>query len=191
MGTQTSSLIIYIIVIFTGRLLSQRQRRRRQSLSTQWQNMVNDPTTLASGLLVAIAIGMALIEATLRQNITLQLHTALIGVIILIVGWGIAYFANREIGENWSPTLEKTEEQKLVTSGIYVIVRHPLYLSGLLILVGTNVYFGSKWAWLGTTLVLIVILLRIPIEEKHLKERFGEEYIAYKRRTKAILPWIF
>ena len=191
MGTQTSSLIIYIIVMFTGRLLSQRQRRRRQSLSTQWQSMVNDPTALASGLLVAIAIGMALIEATLRQNITLQLHTALIGVIILIVGWGIAYFANREIGENWSPTLEKTEEQKLVTSGIYVIVRHPLYLSGLLILVGTNVYFGSKWAWLGTTLALIVILLRIPIEEKHLKERFGEEYIAYKRRTKAILPWIF
>lgn len=109
---------------------------------------------------------------------------------ILVVSWGIAYFANREIGIDWSPTIEKTQKQKLVTSGIYGIIKHPLYLSGLLILVGTNVYFGSKWAWLATTLVLIAILLRIPIEQKHLRERFGEEYIAYKRRRKTILPWI-
>lgn len=190
MITRTSSLIVYIIVMWTGRFLSQRQRRNKQSLSSQWQSIVNDPTAVISGLLMAIAIGTALIEATLRQNTALQLNTALVGVAILVVSWGIAYFANREIGIDWSPTIEKTQKQKLVTSGIYGIIKHPLYLSGLLILVGTNVYFGSKWAWLGTTLVLIAILLRIPIEQKHLRERFGEEYIAYKRRTKTILPWI-
>jgi len=131
--------------MWTGRFLSQRQRRNKQSLSSQWQSIVNDPTAVISGLLMAIAIGMALIEATLRQNTALQLNTALVGVAILVVSWGIAYFANREIGIDWSPTIEKTQKQKLVTSGIYGIIRHPLYLSGLLILVGTNVYFGSKW----------------------------------------------
>ncbi len=190
MITQTSSLVVYIIVMLTGRFLAQGQRSIKQSLSSQWRGIVNDPTALFSGLMMSIAIGMAVMEFTLQHNNALPLHTALVGVTILMVGWGVAYFANREIGENWSPTIEKTEKQKLVTSGIYGIVRHPLYLSGLLILVGTNVYFSNRWAWLVTTLMLIVILFRIPIEEKHLKERFSEEYIAYKRRTKAILPWI-
>jgi protein-S-isoprenylcysteine O-methyltransferase Ste14 len=157
MSTQTFSLTIYIIVMLTGRLLSQGQRRNRQLLLSHWQSIVKDSTAMVSGFLMAIAI---------------------------------AYFANREIGVNWSPTIEKTQKQKLITSGIYGIVRHPLYLSGLLILVGTNIYFGSKWAWLGAILTLIALLLRIPVEEKHLIKRFGEAYIAYKRQTKAILPWI-
>lgn len=66
MITRTSSLIVYIIVMWTGRFLSQRQRRNKQSLSSQWQSIVNDPTAVISGLLMAIAIGTALIEATLR-----------------------------------------------------------------------------------------------------------------------------
>ncbi|MDD2218381.1 MAG: hypothetical protein PHX63_08145 [Eubacteriales bacterium] len=39
--------------------------------------------------------------------------------------------------------------------------------------------------------MLVGILYRISIEEKKLIERFGEEYIDYRRQTKAILPWIF
>jgi protein-S-isoprenylcysteine O-methyltransferase Ste14 len=56
-------------------------------------------------------------------------------------------------------------------------------------LVGTNIYFGCIWAWTGVALVLLVTLLRIPIEEKRLEERFGETYLAYKQRTKVISPW--
>jgi protein-S-isoprenylcysteine O-methyltransferase Ste14 len=58
-------------------------------------------------------------------------------------------------------------------------------------LAGTNTYFGSRWAWLGTIIVLAGILCRIPLEEKKLIDRFGQEYITYRQQTKAILPWIF
>ena len=105
-------------------------------------------------------------------------------------GYWVAYAANRTISKNWSPTVDKTQKQNLVTSGVYSTIRHPLYLSGLLILVGTNIYFGSSWAWVGVLLVLIVILIRLPIEERHLAVRFGQEYITYRERTKAILPWM-
>ncbi|HHX51439.1 MAG TPA: isoprenylcysteine carboxylmethyltransferase family protein, partial [Clostridia bacterium] len=89
------------------------------------------------------------------------------------------------------PIIEKREDQKLITSGIYGMVRHPLYLSGLLILAGTNIYFGSKWAWVGTVAAMVIILVRIPLEEKKLIKRFSQEYISYRRHTKRILPWIF
>lgn len=76
-----------------------------------------------------------------------------------------------------------------MTTGVYSVVRHPLYLSGILVLTGTNIYFESSWAWLGA-LPALALLIHVPIEERRLVERFGQEYIAYKKRTKAILPWI-
>jgi protein-S-isoprenylcysteine O-methyltransferase Ste14 len=73
---------------------------------------------------------------------------------------------------------------------VYSTIRHPLYLSGLLILVGTNIYFASSWGWVGVLPALIVILIRVPLEERYLVDRFGQEYIAYQKRSKVILPWI-
>lgn len=192
MISQTSAFIIYIIVILAGRFISQSQRKNRSSISSQWRRIVCDPTALAVAILAAVAIGMPIVEFSILKSTVFSLNVAmLIGLILIITGSGCAYFANKEIGANWSPIIEKTQKQRLVTSGIYGIVRHPLYLSGLLILAGTNIYFGSKWAWAGTIIVLVGILCRIPFEEKQLIKRFGQEYIIYKQQTKAILPWIF
>jgi hypothetical protein len=52
---------------------------------------------------------------------------------------------------------------------------------GLFILIGTNIYFVSSWAWISLLLALVVILIRVPIEERYLVERFGQEYIAYQK----------
>ncbi|MGE5485027.1 MAG: hypothetical protein ACM3X4_08435 [Ignavibacteriales bacterium] len=57
-----------------------------------------------------------------------------------------------------------------------------MYLSELVNLVGTNIYFGSGWAWLGALAALAGILVRIPVEERRLQERFGAVYVAYISR---------
>ena len=142
MTVQTYVLVTYVIVMLTGRLISQRQRQAKHSLMSQSQAILKEPTAL------------------------------------LVLGWGVACAANRAIGENWSPTIDKTKEQNLVTSGVYSVVRHPFYLAGAFLITGTSVYFGNSWAWLGALPALIVILVRIPIEERRLVERFGKEYIA-------------
>lgn len=192
MITQTSALIIYIIVILAGRFFSQSQRKNRVSLSSQLHSIVSDPSALTVMILTAAAIGMPIVEFSIQKSKAFSFSVAmLIGLVLIITGSVCAYSANKEIGEYWSPVVEKTQKQNLVTSGIYGIVRHPLYLSGLLILVGTNIYFGSKWSWAIAIITTAGILCRIPIEERHLTERFGEEYMIYKQKTKAILPWIF
>jgi protein-S-isoprenylcysteine O-methyltransferase Ste14 len=139
---------------------------------------------------VFVGFGAPLLEASLGERFA-PVWSALSGIICMAVGFLIAYYANRTIAKNWSPVIEKTKEQKLIQSGIYSAVRHPLYFSGLLLLIGTNLYFGNAWSWLSTILAAIVTLYRIPIEEKQLEERFGQEYADYKARTKALIPWVY
>jgi len=184
------TLAAYVIVMLIGRFISQSQRNTKHSLIFQSRAITKDWTALLTALSAALAIGLPIFEATLRENSYLEYLHVLAGLVIILMGYGVAYAANRAIGKNWSPIIDKTKEQNLVTTGMYSIIRHPLYLSSLLILAGSNIYFKSSWAWVGTLLALIVILIRLPIEERRLVERFGQEYIAYQNRTRAILPWI-
>ncbi len=190
MTPQLYILVIYIIVMLMGRFISQGQRKARQSLLSQSQAITKEWTALLTAFSAAIAIALPVLEYTLKETLEGHMYLRLIGLAVVVAGYWVAYAANHTISKNWSPTVDKTQKQNLVTSGVYSTIRHPLYLSGLLILVGTNTYFGSSWAWAGVLLTLIVILIRLPIEERYLVVRFGEEYIAYQKRTKAILPWI-
>jgi protein-S-isoprenylcysteine O-methyltransferase Ste14 len=190
MTAQTYELIAYVVVMLTCRLISQRQRKTTPSLLSQSQAIARDWTALLATLSAAAGIALPIIETTLRETTVVNLCMILAGLAFILTGWGVAYAANSAIGESWSPSIDKTTEQRLITSGVYALVRHPLYLSGLLILAGTNVYFRSSWAWLGALLALVVTLIRVPIEERRLVERFDQQYIAYQRQTKAILPWI-
>lgn len=187
---QMAILGAYVLVMLAGRLLSLRQRKTKRSLAMQSQTIAGDWTALLVALSAAMAIALPVLEAALRQTATVNISAALAGLAIILVGWGVAYVANRAIGDSWSPVVGKTQEQHLVTSGVYSAIRHPLYLSGLLIVAGSNIYFASTWAWLGALIVLIAIFIRLPIEEQRLVERFGQAYIDYQKQTRAIFPWI-
>lgn len=187
MSQETVYLTIYIVILLIGRFVSQSQRKSKNA-SLQPKNIIKDTTALIMGVSVLIAFSTPLIEALLRASLDLSTVSIVIGILLMIMGWSVAYSANHTIAENWSPVIDKTQEQMLVTSGLYSVIRHPLYLSGILILIGTNVYFENVWAWAGTALVFAVTLYRIPREDQQLEARFGQEYIAYKQRTKAIIP---
>ncbi|HEY9760071.1 MAG TPA: isoprenylcysteine carboxylmethyltransferase family protein [Oculatellaceae cyanobacterium] len=189
MSTKTFYILIYIVLLTVGRFLSQRQRKSENPLS-QTQMIAKDPTAIAMALSISIGFGMPLLEAALRE-LSLQTWMTVTGITLMVIGFSLGYYANRTIADNWSPIIDKTKEQKLTTGGVYSVVRHPLYLSGLLLLVGTNLFFGNSWSWLSTILVLVITLYRIPVEEKQLESRFGQEYTDYKRQTKALIPWVW
>ncbi len=189
MSTKTSYILIYVALLLVGRFTSQSQRKSESTLS-QTQKIAKDPTAMIMALSVFIGFGMPLFEAALREIFIIQIWNTVMGIVFMAVGFFLTYYANRAIAENWSPVIDKTKEQRLIKSGVYSIVRHPLYLSGLLLLTGTNLYFGNIWSWLSTMLAFVVTLYRIPIEEQQLESRFGREYVDYKRQTKAVIPWI-
>lgn len=83
------------------------------------------------------------------------------------------------------------DNPRLVTHGIYSYIRHPYYMGGILIGVGSQLAFGSL---LGLALMSLPILLTIwivPFEENMLIEKFGVEYVNYVKRTKKLIPFIY
>jgi protein-S-isoprenylcysteine O-methyltransferase Ste14 len=78
----------------------------------------------------------------------------------------------------------KAEAHKLVTEGVYARVQNPIYIFGGLTAVGMFLFLNWRWAALLTIAFLIPTqMARIRRERKILKEAFGEEYEAYRRRT--------
>jgi protein-S-isoprenylcysteine O-methyltransferase Ste14 len=80
-------------------------------------------------------------------------------------------------------------DHELVTHGPYRFVRHPMNVT--MPVFGVGLLFLSANALLGVvTIVLLAIicLMRSPIEERQLRERFGEAYLAYAARTGRYFP---
>ena len=83
-----------------------------------------------------------------------------------------------------------SEERRLVASGPYRFVRHPLYLAGLVI---GLVLLASAWSAAALALFCLYATatwLRMRAEERVLEEAFPGAYRAYRRRTAMLVPWV-
>jgi protein-S-isoprenylcysteine O-methyltransferase Ste14 len=113
-----------------------------------------------------------------------------IGLVVFATGLGFAIWARRHIGRNWGIPMTQKDEPELVTSGPYHLVRHPIYSGILLAGVGTAV--ALSWVWL-TAVVLagVYFVYSATVEERYLTEQFPDDYPAYRRSTKMLVPFIF
>lgn len=95
------------------------------------------------------------------------------------------------LGGAYSVDLGVRPGQPLVTSGLYRFVRHPGYLSLIVAFAGVGLAF---WHWLATPLCLLlppgVLAWRMLLEERILERNYGEEYRAWARRTKRLVPFV-
>jgi protein-S-isoprenylcysteine O-methyltransferase Ste14 len=108
---------------------------------------------------------------------------ALGGVSFVLYGWSQA-----TLGKVWSPHLQMREEHRLVTTGPYARIRHPMYLALIGFLTGIALV-TANWFFIALLVVSIVVLaLRIPKEEQMMIEDFGEEYKVYMQRTGRLFP---
>lgn len=111
------------------------------------------------------------------------------GLAITLFGLWLFHRSHAGLGLLWSVTLQLREEHKLVTTGIYSRVRHPMY-SALLALGIAMALTLPNWfagpAYL--TSFCILYLLRISNEEQMMRDRFGGDYDAYCQRTGRLIP---
>lgn len=101
------------------------------------------------------------------------------------------YWLFSSIGSGITPTSATRREHKLVTSGIYRWVRHPLYTIGSSFFISFGM-MADNWfiAALGV-FAFIAMAIRTPKEETNLVEKFGDEYRQYMQRTGRFLPKLF
>lgn len=103
----------------------------------------------------------------------------------------LAYAATRHLGKQWRYEAALSEDHNLITTGPYRRLRHPIYASMLGMLVATLL----AWTWWPMLLASLVFFLagteiRVHAEERLLGERFPAEYSAYRKRTRAYIPFL-
>lgn len=115
----------------------------------------------------------------------------LVGLGIFAAGWIIAVRARLELGDRWSNVEDSQVPvgKGLVTSGVYSVIRHPLYLGDILLVLGLELALNS-WLVLGT-IFPILYSVKQAIKEEQLLEREFPEYGEYRARTKRFIPFVF
>jgi len=116
--------------------------------------------------------------------------TGLVGIAITLAGLGFAIWARIHLGTNWSGQPVIRIDHTLVQSGPYRIVRNPIYTGILIASIGSTIVIGEFWALAVTIIILVVFIAKIRNEEEFLLEEFGESFIAYKQKVKALIPFI-
>ena len=125
----------------------------------------------------------------LRLPGLLQLIPPLIAAGLSIVSVAVSIASIRTLGREWSYEARLVEGHRLVTTGPYRWIRHPIYGAMLGKLLATGLVV-SHWIGLLAGLVLFSVgtAIRVGSEEKLLRAQFGREYDDYARRVPAILP---
>lgn len=114
-----------------------------------------------------------------------------LGVALFAVGGALRIWPVFVLGERFSGLVAIQPGHKLVTSGVYGVIRHPSYLGLLVNSLGWSLAFRSAVGVLLTLLLIPLLLARISAEENLLSAEFGDEYGAYHSHTWRLIPGIY
>ncbi len=103
-----------------------------------------------------------------------------IGILLLVPSIILFTIARIQLGGSFQVS---AEANKLVKTGIYKRVRHPVYLFGILFFLGIIFVTQSFFLLIIWAILIFFQIKRINQEEKVLTEKFGNEYLSYKKQT--------
>ena len=108
-----------------------------------------------------------------------------IGIVVTSLGVVAFILSVAHMKDNWRAGVQKKDNTNLVTNGIYSISRNPAFLGFDLMYIGILIAFFNWSLFLVTVIVLILFHLQIVnVEEDFLIERFGDEYLAYRKKVR-------
>jgi len=183
-----SALVVFAVIRFPREWKSRKVPFVRNDYD--WREHVR---VAASAWGIAIIPIIAATTTLLRwADLAFRPWLAWIGAAVFALALWIFWRTHRELGRNFSPTLVVRESHTLVTGGIYSYVRHPMYTAFWLWTIAQALLL-QNWlvAICGFAGFGILYFGRIRHEEAMMRETFGEEYEAFARRTKRLVPWIY
>jgi protein-S-isoprenylcysteine O-methyltransferase Ste14 len=187
--------ILAAVILITGMAISSFFRRKADRESGEKISRKVDGTPLMTvirlgGLVLWLSPFVYLINPAwmVWSKIGLPEWARWLGVFLGILCTVGVYWLFSSIGGGITPTSATRREHKLVTSGPYRWIRHPLYTFGSSMFIAFGLMADNWFIMLLGVLAFIIMAIRTPQEEANLIEKFGEEYREYMTRTGAFLP---
>ena len=145
---------------------------------------------IAQGVYLIIAVPLYLLFSPWMFWSQLPIPDSLrwLGVGLGIISLPFLTWVHHVLDKHWSVSLTLQEDHKLVTSGPYRWVRHPMYTVHIVYFFTWVLVSANLLLLINYLLTIILIFARTPKEEQMLLEQFGDEYRAYMKRTGRLLP---
>jgi protein-S-isoprenylcysteine O-methyltransferase Ste14 len=151
-----------------------------------------------SGLLVLAVLGLfvvpliyvltgfpAFFDRPFRSSI------AWLGIAAMAAALWLFRRSHADLGRNWSISLQVRQQHALVKTGIYRLIRHPMYSSFFLLGIAQMLLLPNWFAGVsGIAGAGLLFAFRVRREEQMMLESFGDDYRAYMAQTKRIIPWV-
>ncbi len=120
-------------------------------------------------------------------GLTIYLVNFLIFIPFFVAG---AWFGIKGVIQTTLKVAETHRAKRVITKGVYSIVRHPQYLGGILAHIGVSFLLSAFYSLLVTPIVIGFIFIISWKEEKELTKEFGQEYEDYKKKVPMLIPLI-
>lgn len=183
-------LVGFIVYVIIRGVFEQRSKGSEKTVS--W----SDRRELI--LMVIMAIGSMILPITYLftsllgfADYQLPPFVQWIGAVLMVVALWLFWRSHSDLGTNWSRTLEIQKGHRLITHGVYRSIRHPMYASIWLFSLAQGLLLENWLAgWAAFVAFAILYYVRIPHEERMMRDFFGQEYIEYTRQTRRLFPRI-
>ena len=143
-------------------------------------------------IIVSLWFGVQMVWLVPGATLPYPLGFYLVGFCLFLGGLILRWYSIGYLGRYFTVDVSISAEHRLIDSGPYRFIRHPTYTGALLAFLGLGFCFGNWLSILFLGLPIIAAFLwRIRIEERALVEALGEQYRAYMRRTKRLVPFIY
>lgn len=187
--------VLFALLLTAARVISGTYRRQARSSSETIPRVAEGGSVLLARMTLALPVLAVFLILILRPA---WLFWAAypspdwlrwLGVVLGFICLFQMIWVFRSIGSNISETLLTKQDHRLVTTGAYRRVRHPLYATALLLILCLAL-LSASWLLHGFWLIALIIfrLIVIPAEERNLSEKFGAEYEAYRAQSGALIP---
>ena len=118
-------------------------------------------------------------------NFSIPLFHLIISIPFILIG---AWFGIGSVRETSLKVAETHRTERIVSTKIYSLIRHPQYVGGIMAHIGISFLLSSLFSLIFTPIVILLNLLVAWKEEKELLKEFGKEYENYKEKVPMIFP---
>ena len=167
------------------------ERRNKANLIVDDQKNVQERVLLLLVFIGMMIFPLAYVFTNLFgfANYQVPLLLQVMGILAMATSSWLFYRSHRDLGRNWSVSLEIREEHTLVSTGVYSKIRHPMYTAIWLWAIGQALLLHNYIAGLGGMLFFgLMYFLRVLEEERMMEDNFGDAYRDYKKQTGRLLP---
>jgi protein-S-isoprenylcysteine O-methyltransferase Ste14 len=182
------SLYVATIVIWLGLEFRQSQKQRPEANAADLGSQSTLRLSYVIGIVGAITLRTSLPSATIRS----EALASWIGLVIMWCGIGLRFWSFHTLGRYFTFTVQTSQDQPVISTGPYRVIRHPSYAGALLAFVGLGLIIGN-WASLVilTVATSCGLVYRIMVEERALSRDLGGRYQAYAANRKRLVPFIW